>query len=90
MRNTPLHIAARNGHYLICKYLIDNDANIGLKNKEDLTPEQYLRQIMPFDHYKCDALIAKQKTEADKKKLRDKFKSQTDTLKLLVDTKNTA
>ncbi len=32
MQNTPMHIAARYGHYLIVKYLLDLGANITITN----------------------------------------------------------
>ncbi len=31
-RNTPLHLAAQNGHILICKYLLELEAETGLQN----------------------------------------------------------
>ena len=40
--NTPLHIASRNGHYLIVKYLIDQGANMSEINARGLTPRQFL------------------------------------------------
>jgi len=36
--NTPMHIAARNGHYLIVKYLIDSEAPVTSTNKFGFTP----------------------------------------------------
>ena len=42
LSNTPLHIAARNNHYLISKYLIDIEATVHTKNAEGLTPKEYL------------------------------------------------
>jgi len=38
MGNTPLHIAARNGHYLIVKYLLEQQADEGITNINGLTP----------------------------------------------------
>lgn len=38
MRNTPLHIAAKHGHFLIVKYLKEAQANIMITNKEGMTP----------------------------------------------------
>ena len=40
--NTPLHIAARHGHYLIAKYLAENGADLSLENYAGMTPTQYL------------------------------------------------
>ena len=39
--NTPLHIAAANGHYLIVKYLVEAGANPILTNKKGQTPLNY-------------------------------------------------
>jgi ankyrin repeat protein len=36
--NTPMHFAARNGHYLVVKYLLDIPATVGLVNKQGMTP----------------------------------------------------
>ena len=44
--NTPLHCAARNGHYLICKYLVESGADINIVNYKGLTPLQYLNESL--------------------------------------------
>ena len=44
--NTPLHIAARNGHYLIVKYLIDIGAPVDTKNKDGYTPREFLQGVL--------------------------------------------
>jgi ankyrin repeat protein len=36
-RNTPLHLAAKNGHYLIVKFLMEMNANILLINRAGKT-----------------------------------------------------
>ena len=36
--NSPMHIAARHGHYLIVKYLIDCEAPVSATNKYGFTP----------------------------------------------------
>lgn len=38
LKNSPLHIAARHGHYLIVKYLIENGAIPNLPNRDGLSP----------------------------------------------------
>ena len=41
--NTPMHVAAYNGHYLIVKYLMDEKlAKHDLNNRNKLTPSAYL------------------------------------------------
>ncbi len=37
LKNTPLHISAKNGHYLIVKYLLDNGVEAGRENRDGLT-----------------------------------------------------
>ena len=43
MGNTPMHFAARNGHYLVVKYLIDIQASVQLTNKMGHTPKEFLK-----------------------------------------------
>lgn len=38
LKNTPLHIAAKFGHYLIVKYLVEAGANFLITNKDGLSP----------------------------------------------------
>ena len=38
MMNSPLHIAALHGHYLIVKYLVEIDCTINLTNADGMTP----------------------------------------------------
>jgi ankyrin repeat protein len=38
LKNAPLHIAAKFGHFLIVKYLIENGATSTLLNKDGETP----------------------------------------------------
>lgn len=61
MGNTPLHIAARNGHYLIVKYLLDQQADTNLINVNGLTPKQFLQEALVSDPVKLDKLCNKQK-----------------------------
>lgn len=37
LKNTPLHIAAKFGHYLIVKYLVENGANPVITNRDGFT-----------------------------------------------------
>jgi ankyrin repeat protein len=41
MKNTPMHIAAKHGHYLIVKYLMEIGANPVIENRDGLTPYDY-------------------------------------------------
>ena len=74
--NTPLHIAARNGHYLIVKYLIDIGAPVDTKNKDGYTPREFLQGVLLSLNAKqriqkqLDAL----KGQTDKEKMKEKAK----------------
>lgn len=37
MGNSALHIAAKHGHFLIVKYLLENGANVRIANRQGLT-----------------------------------------------------
>ena len=74
--NTPLHIAARNGHYLIVKYLIDIGAPVDTKNKDGYTPREFLQGVLLSLNAK--QRIQKQlhalKGQTDKEKMKEKAK----------------
>ena len=40
-KNTPMHIAAKHGHYLIVKYLMEIGAGPVIENRDGLTPFDY-------------------------------------------------
>ncbi len=43
-KQTPLHYAIILGHFEIAKLLLENGANIQIKDNLDLTPEEYMFQ----------------------------------------------
>ena len=43
-KNSPLHIAARHGHFLVVKYLVEAGANPALANKDGLTPFDFAEE----------------------------------------------
>jgi hypothetical protein len=45
LKNTPLHLAVINDHYLEVRLLLENNANCDLKNKDDKTVYQYSAAI---------------------------------------------
>ena len=64
-RNTPMHVAARNGHYLIVKYLLENGAKPDITNNRGLTPKQYLDEVLISDPQKIAQIAKKQKSKAE-------------------------
>mmetsp|Transcript_17521 Transcript_17521/g.29542 ORF Transcript_17521/g.29542 Transcript_17521/m.29542 type:complete len:215 (+) Transcript_17521:1438-2082(+) len=71
--NSPMHIAARHGHYLIVKFLLDNGAAITTNNMGQ-TPFQYMGEVIPKeinDPAKMNKLIQKQcKNKGDEHKIK--------------------
>ncbi len=37
LKNTPLHISAKFGHFLIVKYMLENKCNPDIKNRDGMT-----------------------------------------------------
>ena len=74
--NTPMHIAARYGHYLIVKLLIDMESPVTQTNKRGLTPKQFLQEVQMNKN--AQDRIRKQldalKGQNDKEKLKEKAK----------------
>lgn len=79
--NTPLHIAARNGHFLIAKYLIENQANPTITNKDQLTPNQYLKKAIIEDNLR--KTLRKGKKAVTEEQVRIKQKQLENTHELL-------
>ena len=80
--NTPIHIAARNGHYLIVKYLIELGAQTNIVNGSSLTPKEYLQQILQNEN-QIEMQVKKAKTQVAKDKIREKNRLMMETWKLL-------
>ena len=76
MGNTPMHFAARNGHYLVVKYLLELGAQADIINKQGLTPLKFLQEKMVLSdrlevmRRKLEAM----KNEKDKEKVKIKTK----------------
>lgn len=52
--NTPLHVAAQNGHYDIVKLLIELSANLNAKNENGNTP---LHMSVNYDYFDCSRAL---------------------------------
>lgn len=76
MGNTPMHFAARNGHYLVVKYLLELGAQADMVNKQGLTPlKALLENKVPEE--RLNAMRRKleaMKHEKDKEKVKMKNK----------------
>ena len=90
MGNTPMHFAARNGHYLVVKYLLELGAQADLVNKQGLTPLKALLENKVAEE-RLNAMRRKleaMKHEKDKEKVKMKAKMSSflDKQKLISDT----
>jgi len=59
-----LHIAARYGHYLIVKYLVENEkAQCEIENLASQTPKQFLQMVLVNEDAKIEKMVKKAKTK---------------------------
>lgn len=76
LRNTPIHLAAQNGHILIVKYLIELNANVTIVNSQGKTAHDFAKEALTIaktNNQKkpivkgslIDRLIVTEKTLAD-------------------------
>ena len=90
MGNTPMHFAARNGHYLVVKYLLELGAQADLVNKQGLTPLKALLENKVAEERlnamrrKLEAM--KHEKDKEKVKMKTKMSSFLDKQKLISDT----
>lgn len=92
-QNTPLHFAARNGHYLVAKYLLqDCKADITRENIDGAAPWNVLQNSLMETSQKVPAIKAKLKGKTspayEAAKLRLKMLQDTEELFRLVDQAN--
>lgn len=59
--NTPMHMAAQSGHYLIVKYLLSKNADCLITNNDEQTPKDLLLKSMAAQKKKLDKIKKKQK-----------------------------
>ena len=85
--NSSLHIAARNGHYLVVKYLLEIGAGVSQVNSKGMTARQFLQEAL-ISGDKLEKLIARQKKPAQGQKIRSQQKLMADTFKLLEQAEN--
>ena len=83
-----MHIAARQGHYLIVKYLIEIGAQSSVTNLAGQTPIKYLEEALVADPEKREKLAKKLKTKKQQDALKMKEKLMKDTYKLLIASEN--
>ena len=84
MQNTPMHFAARGGHYLVVKFLIDLGCPANTQNVMGLTPLQFMASVWLGDDFdKVEILAKKQKTRAKQEAVRQQQKLLGDTFRLL-------
>mmetsp|Transcript_33641 Transcript_33641/g.51885 ORF Transcript_33641/g.51885 Transcript_33641/m.51885 type:complete len:89 (+) Transcript_33641:2059-2325(+) len=80
-----MHIAARYGHYLIVKYLVDLGANITISNSKRLNPRQFLEEVLVTKPADIAKIVKKNcKTRQEEMLFKERIKLQADTHKLLV------
>ena len=90
MGNTPMHFAARNGHYLVVKYLLELGAQADLVNKQGLTPLKVLLENKVAEERlnamrrKLEAM--KHEKDKEKVKMKTKMSSFLDKQRLISDT----
>ena len=92
-QNTPLHFAARNGHYLVAKFLIqDCGADISLENREGMNAWSALQRSQMDVNDRIPAIKAKMKGKTspafEAAKLRMKMLQDTEELLRSADMAN--
>lgn len=54
--NTPMHMAAQSGHYLVVKYLLERGADSQITNLDELTPKDLLLRSVTVHKKKLDKI----------------------------------
>lgn len=84
--NTPMHMAAKNGHYLVVKYLLERGADCQITNLDEQTPKDLLVKSIHAQDTKIKKMKKKQKIdEKELLKAHERYKAMTDSLMLLND-----
>lgn len=84
MGNTPMHMAARQGHYLVVKYLLEIGAYPLKANFDQKTPKDLLVKAMMDQGKRIKKLTKKPKVDpVQLKQAEDRYKAMQDTFELL-------
>lgn len=59
--NTPMHMGAKNGHYLVVKYLLERGADCQITNLDEFTPKDLLVKSLASQKQKLSKIKKKQK-----------------------------
>jgi serine/threonine-protein phosphatase 6 regulatory ankyrin repeat subunit B len=85
LKNTPLHLAVINNHYLEVRLLLEHNCNVELKNKDDISVFEYATLIYEFVERKYEEFEDKERGLIDLRDiLRDILKKKDEILDAII------